>query len=491
MELFSRMRAGTFALLAGVALLSTGGCSTNPATGESSFTAFMSPEEEQRVGREEHPKILAEFGGEYPDPKVKAYVNRIGNELTRHIETPGQPFTFTVLNSPVINAFALPGGYVYITRGILALAEDEAEVASVVGHEIGHVVARHTAQRYSQAVLGNIGMVILGVATGNRGVADLGGQLFGAYLQSFSREQEFEADLLGIRYLGRDGYDTRQSSEFLTKLDAHSKLEAAIAGRPEGADRFNIMSTHPRTADRVEAARQAAAVGGMPVTRDGQNTHFAAIDGMIFGDDPAQGLIKGRQFIHPELRFRFEVPPGYRLINGQSRVAAQNPNGSIILFDAAQIPAGLSPAAYLRDSWAARLSLGRVETIEVNGLAGATGATRVQTQNGPMDLRLVVVRGDRNRVYRFQFATPTSVTGRETEGLQRTTYSFRTISAEEAAGAKPQIVRIVTARSGDTQESVARQMAFETHQIERLRLLNGLAPGEALKPGQRLKIVVD
>jgi len=488
--LLERMRGALAGMAAGFALLGAAGCTTNPATGESSFTAFMSPAEEQQVGRQEHPKILAEFGGAYADPTVTAYVNRVGGQLTRHIETPGQPYTFTVLNSPVINAFALPGGYVYITRGLLALAETEAEVASVIGHEIGHVVARHSAQRYSQAVLGSIGMAILGVATGNRGVADLGGQLFGAYLQSFSREQEFEADTLGIRYMGRDGYATSQSATFLAKLEAHSALEAAIAGQ-SGADRFNIMSTHPRTADRVEAARQASATDAANATRDGRDAHLAVIDGMIFGDDPAQGLIKGRLFIHPELRFRFEVPPGYRLVNGQSRVAAINPNGSLILFDAAQIPAGLGPAAYLRDSWAARLSLRDLETITVNGLAAATGATRVQTSNGVMDLRLVVVRSETNRVYRFQFATPPARTGAEAEGLQRTTYSFRQISADEAARAKPQIVKIVAARSGDTQESLARQMAFDSFQIERLRLLNGLEPGEVLRPGTRLKIVVE
>lgn len=179
-------------------MLLLAGCTVNPATGESSFTAFMSPEDELRVGREQHPKILREFGGSYDHARANAYVDTVGQKLARVSDLPNLRFTFTVLDSDVVNAFALPGGYIYISRGLLALANTEAELAGVLAHEIGHVTARHSAQRYSSAVVAGLGTALLGVVAGGA-VAQLGEQGAAVYLQSYSRDQEFEADILGDR----------------------------------------------------------------------------------------------------------------------------------------------------------------------------------------------------------------------------------------------------------------------------------------------------
>ncbi|MDP6883806.1 MAG: M48 family metalloprotease, partial [Rhodospirillales bacterium] len=239
-------------------LLSLAGCSTNPATGEQSFTAFMSRADEMRVGAEEHPKILKQFNGAYREGQVAAYAHRVGAALAGVSEITDMPFTFTVLNTDKVNAFALPGGYVYITRGLLALAGDEAEMAGVLAHEIGHVTARHTAQRYSKSIAANLGLTVLGVLGSAAGappglgdIASFGAQ---AYLQGFSREQEMEADMLGARYLARAGYDVGAMSGFLAKLQRHDRLEAALKEIPDPAARFNIMSTHPRTAERIAQA---------------------------------------------------------------------------------------------------------------------------------------------------------------------------------------------------------------------------------------------
>ena len=234
------------------------GCTTNPATGKSSFTGLMSESDEARIGRESHPKVLAQFGGAYGDAELQRYVGSLGQLLARASDRPNLQYTFTVLDSPIVNAFATPGGYVYITRGLLALANNESEVAGVLAHEIGHVAARHAAERQSQAVLASLPGLFAGVLTGSDALAGAVGSGGAAYLQSYSRDQEYQADLLGVRYLSRTNYDPYGMASFLGQLEADDRLDAEIMGRPEMADQFSIMSTHPRTADRIQRAIQEA-----------------------------------------------------------------------------------------------------------------------------------------------------------------------------------------------------------------------------------------
>lgn len=489
--LLRRPRAWAAAFLLALAPPALSGCSVNPATGDPSFTAFMSPEEEARVGREQHPRILAEFGGEYDDPKLKAYVDRIGQAMGKFTETPNQKFTVTVLNSPVVNAFALPGGYIYFSRGLLALAENEAELASVVGHEIGHVVGRHTAQRYSRAVLGGLGATLLGVVTGSGDLANLSSQLFQLHLTAYSRGHEFEADTLGIRYMTRAGYDPRESASFLSKLEAETRLAAKLAGKPEGEDPYNIMSTHPRTRDRVEAATDLALGGAAPGGRVLRSAYLDAIDGMLYGDSPSQGMVRGQRFIHPDLRFAFEVPPDYRLVNSPANVGAVHKDGSIIVFDGQSIPAGLTAQQYLRDVWGKKVTLRDLDTIEINGLSAATGWLRVRRRGGDFDLRAVAIKFDATQVYRFQFLTPVDKTASRSEALRRTTYSFRRITDAEAAAVKPYRIRIHTVAPGETVQRLADRLPFEDFRLERFQVINGLAPGEAPAVGQKVKLIVE
>nr|MBC8239863.1 M48 family metalloprotease [Alphaproteobacteria bacterium] len=287
-------------------------CTVNPATGERRFTAFMSPEDEKRIGADEHPKIIKQFGGAYDEVQVSGYVAQIGTGLVKVSELSEEQFRFTVLNSDQVNAFALPGGYVYVTRGLIALAENEAELAGVIAHEIGHVTARHTAERYSQAMIANIGLNIAGIIGSAYGAPRETAQLlsFGtqAVLSGYSREQELESDMLGVRYLGLAGYDTNAMTTFFKKMKANDELRATMTGLPTGEDSFNFASSHPRTTDRITQAIHLANNGGPTSTRTDRDRFLDHIDGMIFGDDPKQGVRKGRDFIHPELRFQFTVP---------------------------------------------------------------------------------------------------------------------------------------------------------------------------------------
>jgi predicted Zn-dependent protease len=238
------------ALLA-VVVVAESGCSTNPATGESSFTGLMSESDEQSIGRENHPKILEEFGGAYPDRQVQDYISSLGNLQARASDRPNQRFTFTVLDSPIVNAFAVPGGYIYVTRGLLALANNEAEVSGVLAHEIGHIAARHSAERYSKGVLLSIPAVLLGVVTGSQEVANLAGSAGAVYLQSYSRDQEYQADLLGVRYLSRTNYDPYGMASFLAQLEADDKLDSKYDyhGVPVVVDKKSALYLDGTTVD--------------------------------------------------------------------------------------------------------------------------------------------------------------------------------------------------------------------------------------------------
>ncbi|NNE82438.1 MAG: M48 family metalloprotease [Alphaproteobacteria bacterium] len=483
-----RGRAGQFALM-GLALL-LAGCTVNPATGESSFTAFMSPEQELRVGAEQHPKILKEFGGAYDHARANAYVNAVGQKLARQSDLPNLKFTFTVLDSDVINAFALPGGYIYISRGLLALANTEAELAGVLAHEIGHVTARHSAQRYSSSIVAGLGTALLGVVAGG-GVAQLGQQGAAAYLQGYSRDQEFEADTLGVRYLARTGYETGSMASFLASLKAYSELEARTSGLPDPASRYNIMSTHPRTGDRVAAAIRAAQATQVANPRIGNIDHLNAIEGIVFGDSDGQGFVRGRVFAHKILGFRFEVPEGFHLSNGTRQVVARGPNDAVILFNADTKPFRGRMTSYLTDAWAPKAKLSVVETINVNGMDAATGSTRLTQQNGSVDLRLVAIRFGPNQIYRFMFASPPASTQQLSVPYRRTTFSFRRLSESEKRDLKPWRVVTPTARPGSSVAQLSRGYPLPGPKEEWFRVLNGLAPNSQPFANQRVKLVVE
>ena len=478
-------------------IIGLGGCSTNPATGQQSFTAFMSKEKESAIGAEEHPKILKELGGAYDAIEVGAYIAGIGSQLAALSELPNIQWRFTVLNDHRVNAFALPGGYIYITRGLLALAENESEVAGVLAHEIGHVTARHSAQRYSSAMAANIGMTVLGVLGSAAGVPSGVGQManFGAQaaLQQYSQGQEMEADMLGVRYMTRAGYSPDGMTSFFQKLKAHRDLEAREQGRNNVS--HNIMSTHPRTEDRIRQAIRLAKERAVKNPKIRRAAYLKAIDGLVFGDDPSQGVRRGRSFMHPDFRIAFAVPPGFVMFNSRRQVVAFGPEMSRIIFDMIAPKEARrvgSLTDYLGYKWGSNLNdRQQVESLEVNGFRGATVQGRVSGQDGLRDVRLVVLRGDREKIFRFAFITKPSETQRLSTELRRTTFSFRSLSAKEASDIRPLRVRITTAKRGDTAAAMAKRYPFQRFQQEWFRLLNNMKPGDKIRPGQKVKMVSD
>jgi predicted Zn-dependent protease len=493
-----RLRA--LLLLPGILLATGCAQAVNPATGESQYTA-MSPAEELEVGREEHPKILQQFGGTYSDSDLQAYVDRIGNKLKAVSELPDLDFTFTLLDSEIVNAFALPGGYVYISRGLLALADNEAEMAGVLAHEIGHVTARHSAQRYSRGVVAQGGLTastILAGVFGGQAAADavqqLGGKGAQAYLAGYSRDQEFQADELGVRYLARAGYDPRAMSSFLEKLGRNDQLGRKLAGK-EGQDpAASWFATHPRTPDRV--ARAAAQAGGAAGdTQVGRDRYLGEIDGMIYGEDPSQGFTRGRRFIHPDLRFAFEAPPGFRLLNTPSAVIGRDQANRAMKFDLVGVAPGRDMSDYVAEDWGAELGAGRlrdVKAFDLEGLPGASAATSGTLEGGQeVDIGLAAIRAGEDRVYRFMFVNPGRMSSDEAKAYQATVNSFRVLSSQDAAQFKPRRIKVVQVRPGETESDLAARMAVDDLKTEQFVVLNGLRPGADLSPGQPVKLVVD
>ena len=486
--------AGTVA--AAVVAAAVSGCTINPATGRAALTGTVTTADENRIGREQHPQIVQAFGGTYDDPKLSQYVNKVGQSLARYTERPDITYTFTILDTPIVNAMATPGGYIYVTRGLLALADNVAELAGVLGHELGHVTARHHAQQQSRQTLASIGMLGAAVAGSIVGVPPglmQGTQLTAlGFLQSFSREQEFESDQLGARYMSKAGYDPGAMATFLRKLQAQSDLESTVLGQATRAERFDFLATHPNTADRIDRAIQTANLAPVAKPIVGRDSYLDIIDGMLYGSPPSEGFIRGRVFAHPVLRIRFEVPPEYQLFDTRKAIYAQGPGNAVIVFDADPQPAktqNLTMVQYV--SAATKIAAAQVTTERVNGLEAAMASVTAKGRDGQVELRLAAVRVDATHVYRFRFITPASLLTQLAGANQHTFQSFRRLTQVEAAALKPLRVRVVTVKSGDTVASLAKRMAFDNHAAERFRVLNGLPSNARAVLTKRVKLVVE
>ena len=448
----------------------------------------MSEEKELQVGKQEHPKILKQFGGAYDHDTISAYVNDLGQRLAKVSEMPDLKWTFTVLDDPIINAFALPGGYIYISRGLITLAENEAELAAVLGHEIGHVTARHTAQRYSQSVLTGVGATILGVVVGGPAgdIANYAGQ---AYLAGYSRDHEMEADMLGIRYMTKLGYDPKASASFFKKLADHTELEARMKGGKGQQSHYSIFASHPDTRKRIAASTKIAQ--GYPAELDYLNskTYLALLDGVDYGESIKQGIIDGQTFTHPGLRFRFEAPQGFTLVNTPGYVAATHDNASALIFDMGKKGYGaLSVKRYLIEIFANKYSLRDVQTLQVNGLEAATGVVQITNKKGVRDLRFLAI-GDGDQIFQFRFLTPPELTAQMELPFRRTTYSFERLSPREARNIRGRHITLHRTSHNDDIKSLAKRMKVEKLQEDWLRVLNREALHDGLQAGETLKLV--
>lgn len=479
-------------ILSSVGALALTGC-----MGGGAIPSASSPitQTEAQQGAKFHPQLVAEFGGAMTGPQAQ-YVEQIGKNVAVHsgLGNARQSFTVTLLNSSVNNAFAVPGGYVYSTRQLVSLMNNEAELAAVLGHEVGHVAARHSQRRQAAAqrnqIGGVLGAVLSGVLLGN---SQLGNTLSRGFLQgsqmltlSFSRSQELEADELGVQYLTRAGYDPRAMSTVLASLAAQNSLDAQLQGRgnarvPEWA------STHPDPASRVRTAAGKAQGLGTGITN--RDTFLSRIDGMVYGDDPAQGVIEGSTFIHPELRLAFTAPQGFYMVNGTRAVTINGQSGRAQMTLA---PYNGDLNAYVSSVFAAlgseqqQIRPQNIQRTQVNGLSAAYGTARVNTGQSQVDVVVFAYEFANNRAYHFQVITPAG----GAEAFNGMFQSMRRITQGEAAGVVPRVVDVVTVGRGDTVSSLSRRMAYSTGQEARFRVLNGLNSSDQLRAGQKVKLVV-
>lgn len=453
-----------------------GACTINPATGERQFASFMSPEMENKVGAQEHQKILKQFGGIYKDKKVTDYVSKIGQKVAARTERPDVEYKFFVLDSPEANAFALPGGYVYITRGILALANDEAELAAVLGHEVGHITGRHSAERYSHTVVTSLGAAIIGAAVNEPNVqryANLGANL---YLNSYSRSQENEADMLGVRYLHNAGYDTKAMTRFLKSLGAYSKLEAKVSGN--GAPpKIKYFSTHPLTEERVANTISEAARYQANETVKNKNTYLKKLMGLPWGSSASQGYVRGRDFIHPEIGFKFTAPAFASMVNRPSEVVIagkDKSNQGVAVLDLATSKQSLSPEAFIQYEWMRDEPLDLIEPITINGLKAATAVFPGHINGRAAQIRLVAIAWADKKFFRFQIAMPKGVSTDVQEAYKKMTYSFKRLSNKDRLFKDE--VSLVLAREGDSINSFAKMQSdvFPKYSDEYFKVLNGL-----------------
>ncbi len=480
-------QTGFWAALFCVALL--GSCSSfdtlgpkesNPAANDLS----QGSEGQPRLSAEQK-RLVSLFGGEYRSPQTEKYLNDILLKLVAVSDAPSTFYHVIILNSAAVNAFALPSGDLFITRGLLALANDSSEVAAVMAHEIAHVTARHAAQRAElekkSAVISQAAAVIQSRERGDTLQATSR-----LTLASFSRQQELEADQIGVRMTANAGFDPFGASRFLVSLARSSELKAALSGqKTDNQEQPNLTSTHPSTPERISRAIVAARQIGAPgLGADGRSDYLAAINGMTFGDDTAEGIIRRQTFVHPRLGFGFRAPDGFVLENSSKAILGLAGGGAQAMrLDSVKIPVGQTLEQYLASGWIEGLQQSSIESITVNGLKAATASAK----GGSWHFRLAAIRLN-NDVYRLIFAVKIldSVTD---EVFRRSIASFHALTSEEAGAAHPLRLVVVSAGPDATIDTLAARMVVPDRTIETFQLLNGLEAGQPIKVDGKYKIV--
>lgn len=437
------------------------------------------------LGAREHPRILATYGGEYKDVKTEQLVARITGALTLASENPAQTYRITILNSPAINAFALPGGYIYVTRGLLALATDASEVAAVLSHEMAHVTANHGIQRQQREEAEVIASRVVTEVLSSELAGKQALARSKLRLAAFSRNQELQADQIGVRMLGEAGYDPYAAARFLDAMGAYARFNAVD---PNSDQSMDFLSTHPSTPQRVDLARRHARAFGMDgkVGDRGRDYFLTGIDGLLFGDSPQEGYVRGDTFLHAELGIRFDVPPGFHIDNKAEAVMATGPGDVAIRFDLIDDNSGGSLTDYIASGWVTGLMPETVRSAFVNGMPAATARASAER----WDFDVTVVRNG-PKIFRFLTAVPKG----NMEPLQATASklrsSFRRLTPDEISKLKPLRIRVLTVKAGDTVQTLSDKMLGTDRKLELFRLLNGLPLGANVAVGDQVKIVAE
>lgn len=437
-----------------------------------------------QMGAREHPRIVASYGGEYSDAKTERLVARIAGALTAVSENPNQSYRITILNSPAINAFALPGGYLYVTRGLLALANDASEVAAVLSHEMAHVTANHGIERQRREEAEVIASRVVAEVLSS----DLAGKQALARgklrLAAFSRQQELQADVIGVRTLGEAGYDPYAAGRF---LDAMAKYSQFTSVDPDADQSLDFLSSHPNAPQRVDLALRHARAFGPEGSHGetGRDYYLNGIDGLLYGDSPDEGYVRGQTFLHAKLGIRFDVPAGFQIDNKVEAVLATGPGDVAVRFDGVADNKKMSLSNYISSGWVTGLDVESIRSITINGLEAASA--RASADRWDFDITVIRIGA---QIFRFLTAVPKG-SPQLTPTSSQLRSSFRRITPQEAMELKPLRVRVVTVGPGDNIGTMAARMMGTDRKLELFRLINALTPTSSVAPGMRVKIITE
>lgn len=466
--------------------LTLGACAINPATGRKEFS-LMSEAQEIELGKQMDGEVRREMGL-YENAELQRYVETVGMRLARASERPSLPWHFAVVDEPAINAFALPGGYIYLTRGILPFLDNEAELAGVLGHEIGHVTARHSAQQYTKATTAGIGVTLLSIFVPEaRPFQSLTETALGVLFLKYGRDDELQADRLGVKYTSDVGWNPAGVAGMLRTLGRLGEADGTTKGVP------NWLSTHPTPADRVARVQSFIEQSPRPVGTSGKvdETGFLArVDGIVYGDSPREGIVRGNTFLHPELRLGVEFPQGWEVRNGKTQVLAKAPerNDYMLLQLVPQASGSIEQIARGTMANAGFRQLNG-EPARVNGLNAYVGTYQGQMEGlgNVVTLAAHIVHG--RNVYVFAGLAPANEYESTERQFAQSIRSFRELSNQEAASIRPNMVDLYTVRQGDTWESLARRGGAGV-KASTLAIMNNSEPGQPPRVGDRIKIVV-
>ena len=491
----------TALMLAAALLAGCGSSSINPVTGQAE-RSVMSEAAEIAEGKNSHEQVLQEYGV-LKNSRVQAYVNDIGQRLAKQSQRANLQWTFTVLDSPEINAFALPGGYVYITRGIMVYLENEADLAGVVGHEIGHVTARHGAQRATRqqdAGLGVLAASVLGAILESQGVggagrvaSDLSQTVAAGYISRYGREQELQADGLGAEYLSRIRFDPRNMVDVINVLKNQERFAADLAraqGRP-APEQNSWLSSHPSNDQRLNSITQLAAQykTGVAYNDEGRARYQQILEGMAFGESSEQGLTRGRNFYHTGLGFALTASDGWRIQNEADQITLVNSTGDAgLIVKMAPPDAGKTHDEIIRKL--VNPVTGRAERAQINGLAATRFIGTVAGKDGQsQNTELTLITSPLGNVFLFIHAAKNAATlQRSRVQMLETENTFRALTIADKAAARPWVVRsAVMPRGGFAELAKSSPLANPEQQ---LRLINGVYPAGDIKPGMAVKTVI-
>lgn len=462
------------------AALVLAGCSRNPATGHRELM-LVSESQEIQMGQQYDTQVIASIGL-YPDPGLQTYIQQLGARLAATSERPKLPWTFRVVDDPAVNAFALPGGFIYVTRGLLAHMNSEAELATVVGHEIGHVTARHTAAQMSKEQLAGLGLAIGSIASSQiASYAGVAGQALSVLFLKFSRDNENQADELGVRYSTRANYDARKMADVMKVLDRITQQSGARL--PEW------LATHPNPGNRLQHINTLIAAmpqdfSGAMVNRD---SYERRLDGIIFGMNPREGFFKGTEFYHPDLKFRISFPSGWNTFNGKQAVAAMSPQQDAMI-ELTMVKEGNADQAARAFLSAEGMQAGSVTRSRVNGLAAAEAPFGAATQSGTVRGVAVFVEYA-GGVYRLLGYGPESRWPTYQSVAQRALYTFGPLTDPTILNVQPQHLDVLVLDRRTTIAELAQQRPAPVP-VATLALLNQVEENTALEPGRLVKWVV-